>query len=134
MKYKIVKERVYDMDLTLERAVLTGAVCFAALLLLLWVCDAKATTDAEREFCLNNSYDAAQVAENKLRGVTIDKMLSFLSGLKGKVPDGYIESNIMNVEHIYSIEFETAEEAQQLSLVKCLQWHKENSNDGKVWM
>lgn len=97
------------------------------IILLLISFNVLAVTDEERNYCLQQSYDAQQVAENKLRGVPRDALLQFLGSLpQDSVPQGYIESNMMTVMEVYEMDFKTAEEAQQKSLAKCLHWHKEN--------
>ena len=105
-----------------------------AIFLVIGCCtEVRATTDAERNYCLQQSYDAQQIAENKLRGVPRDALLEFLGRLPpDSVPPGYIESNMLTVMEVYEMDFETAEEAQQKSLVKCLQWHEENGAEETV--
>lgn len=97
----------------------------------------SAVTDKERNYCLQMSYDAQQIAQNKLRGVPRDALLQYLGSLPpDSVPEGYIESNMLTVMEVYEMEFKTAEEAQQKSLVKCLQWHEEFSEavNPKDWI
>jgi len=85
-------------------------------------------TQAERNYCLQQSYDAQQIAENKLRGIPRDNLLEFLGNIPpDSVPEGYLESNLLTVVEVYEMDFSSAEEAQQKSLVKCLNWHNENS-------
>lgn len=92
-----------------------------------------AITDEERNYCLQQSYDSQQIAENKLRGITKEQLLHFLAQIPSdSVPKGYIESNMLNVMEVYNMDFETPEEAQQKSLIKCLDWHKENGQNNEL--
>ncbi len=85
-----------------------------------------AVTDEQRNYCLQHSYDAQQIAENKLRGVRKESLLHFLASLpRDRVPEGYIESNMLTVMDVYDMQFKTAEEVQQRILIKCLNWHEE---------
>lgn len=100
------------------------------LILLLFASNVFAISDEEREYCLQQSYDAKQVASNKLRGVPEDDLLQFLANIPSNaVPEGYIESNMMTTVEVYEMDFETEDEAQQKSLVKCLNWHNAQTNE-----
>jgi len=101
------------------------------VILLILTSNTYAITDAERDYCLQQSYDAQQIAVNKLNGISKEQILNFINNLPDEaVPEGYKNSNRLNVMEVYDkFDFKLPEEAQQQSLIQCLNWHKERDEE-----